>query len=433
MQTVIREWKSLDREEKVNFFKRSEEDISQVVESCAKIIEQVKNQGDKALRELTQKIDHNDPGKISLCVQDEEFTEAEKILSAELKSALKKAIFNVEKFHLTQKASPWKMEEIQPGLMVGEKPSPIDSVGMYVPGGRGSFPSMLYMLAVPAKIAGVKKRVLCTPCREDGTVDPAILYTARLCDVDEVYRLGGAIAVAAMCYGTETIPAVCKIIGPGSKWVAAAKRLVSADVDTALPAGPSESMILADNTTNPEIAAYDLLIEAEHGSDSSAFMMIDCVKTARKTEKILLQLLGNLPEPRKGFVMDVFKRYGAIILTESKEQSINIINDFAPEHLEILTQNSEADLEKINNAGEILLGPHTPFSLANYAAGANAVLPTGGKAKTWSAVSVRDFIKFSSVVKASPQALADISEDVILLADHEGFFAHAEALRFRKK
>jgi histidinol dehydrogenase len=290
---------------------------------------------------------------------------------------------------------------------------------------------MLYMLAVPAAIAEVPRIIVATPPLEDGSVDPACLVAARLCGVHEVYRVGGAQAVAALAYGTESIQPVVKISGPGSSYVAAAKRVVGSHVDAGLPAGPSESIILSDETGDPATIALDLLTEAEHGADSAALLITPSDSVAEQVTDALPTLIRELPEPRKSFVLKVLTGYGGVITTKDMDTAIEAVNKFAPEHLQIRTKDPFETLSGIRNAGEILLGGFTPFTLANYATGANAVLPTGGKAKTWSAVSVRDFIKYSSVVYVSANGFDQLKTPAVTLADYEGFPAHSNALKLR--
>ena len=431
MKINIRNWNSLDAESKATIFARSELNISEATDSVSSIIESVKNGGDRALRELTLKFDKADVSSFPLLVQKEEYFEAEKLISSDVKAAIKYSIDNVQKFHIEQKPQQMSFNEISPGIFAGEKPAPLSSVGLYVPRGRGSFPSMLYMLAVPAAIAGVKRIVVVTPPNKDGSIDPACLYAAKLCGVHEIYRIGGAQAIAALALGTESIAPVVKLSGPGSMYVAAAKRLLSSRVDPGLPAGPSESVVLADETADPEKVALDLMIEAEHGSDSSALLITPSAELAEKAAAIITEKTSALPQPRKSFVEDVLSGYGGIIITETIEEGAGIINTFAPEHLQIQTADPFDTLSLIENAGEILLGDNTPFSLANYSTGANAVLPTGGGAKTYSAVSVRDFIKYSSVVYATEKGLKGAAEHVKALADYEGFITHGNALKDR--
>ena len=433
MRPEILNWNNLSSDRKNFFLKRSESDISEVMDSVLDIINTVREKGDIALIDYTNKFDKIDLSNKDLRVSKEEFEDAEKNLPEKVKSALKYAVKNIKKFHETQKPSSMSFDEIRPGLFAGERAIPIESAGLYVPRGRGSFPSMLYMLAVPAAVAGVKRICVITPSGDNGEVDPGCLYAAKLCGVDEVYRVGGAHGIAALAYGTESIKAVHKITGPGSMYVTAAKRILYGTVDVGLPAGPSESVILADGDADPWKLALDLLVEAEHGSDSSAVLVTTSIDTAEKTADYIEELISDLSEPRKTFVSDVFTGYGAIFLVDSIEKGAELVNSFAPEHLQLKTNEPFSTLSLIKNAGEILLGEDIPFSAANYVTGVNAVLPTGGNARTYSAVSVRDFIKYSSVVYVDKNGYEDFKDHVITIADYEGFVTHGNALKLREK
>ncbi|MDC7126396.1 MAG: histidinol dehydrogenase [Spirochaetales bacterium] len=431
MNINIRKWNNLNKEEKDRIFARSELNISEVSDSVSAIIEKVENEGDNALIEFTRKFDGVDISSLPLLVQEEEYIEAEKMLPDNLKEAIKFSINNVKTFHIEQKPVKMSFSEVSPGIFAGERPSPLTSAGLYVPRGRGSFPSMLYMLAVPASIAEVERIVVVSPPIAGGKVDPAYLYTAKLCGVHEVYRVGGAQSIAALALGTESIAPVIKLSGPGSMYIAAAKRLLSSKVDAGLPAGPSESIVLADEAADSFKVAIDLMIEAEHGSDSSALLVTPSENLANEVAEIIISKTSTLPQPRKGFVEDVMSGYGGIIITESLQQAADIVNRFAPEHLQLQTKDPFDTLKLIKNAGEILMGDSTPFSVANYSTGANAVLPTGGGAKTYSAVSVRDFIKYSSVVYTTENGLKNAAPHVKSLADYEGFITHGNAIRER--
>ncbi len=432
MKLNVRTWEALAKPDRRKILLRSESDITSVRDHVQTIIDRVRREGDAALRALTKEYDRADVDRLPLRVEKAEFAKAREALRPEVREALRFAIDNVTAFHRPQLRTGIDLHEIRPGIFAGERATAIDSVGLYVPRGRGSFPSMLYMLAVPAKIAGVRRVCVVTPPGPDGSVDAACLYAAELCEVDEVYRAGGAQAIAALAYGTESIEAVAKIVSPGSSYVSAAKRLVASQVDVGLPAGPSESIVLADESPNPHTVALDLLIEAEHGSDSSALLITPSTELAQAVASLLPGLVERIPEPRRSFVADVLSGYGGILLTRDMETAISVVNEFAPEHLQIRTREPFATLQAIRNAGEILLGEHTPFSAANYAIGANAVLPTGGRARTWSPVSVRDFVKYSSVVYATRAGYEALAPHVVALADYEGFFTHAEAVRQRK-
>ncbi len=432
MNIEVQVWNELDEKLKQRILNRSENDILEVISDVTGIVKDVKNRGDDALREYSKKFDGVDIGKNGFKVNDSEFRKAESNLSSEVKRALEFSIENIYTFHIHQKPFGMNMQEVLPGILAGDRPKPIGSAGLYVPRGRGSFPSMLYMLAVPAKIAEVERICIATPPDESGNVDPACLYAAHLCGVDEVYRIGGAHAVAALAFGTESLPSVEKIVGPGSAFVTAAKRILYGTVDVGLPAGPSESIIIADDSADPESCVLDLLTEAEHGSDSSALLFSWDSRIAEETARLLPKKIEALPEPRRTFVSEVFSEYGGIYLVTDEREAVALTNRFAPEHLMIHTQDPFELLPKIQNAGEILLGSRTPFSAANYALGPNAVLPTGGKARTYSPVSVRDFIKYSSVVHLTREGFERVRYKAAVLADYEGFPAHASALRDRK-
>ncbi len=425
-------WEKLSDRQKEKIFSRSEINISEIRETVEKIISRVRRYKDKALREYALKFDHADLSGLSLKVQEKEFDQAEKSLSPELKKALEFCIENVRRFHVANKPAIPQSVTVRPGIKAYEKMTPVESAGLYIPRGRGSFPSMLYMLGVPAVEAGVKRVCVVTPPNPDGTVDAACLYAARLCGISEVYRTGGAQAVAALAYGTESIKPVVKVVGPGSKFVSAAKRILYGKIDVGLPAGPSESILLADESADPYLAALDLMVEAEHGSDSSALLITPSKETADRVLAHLKTMIPQIPEPRRTFLSDVMSGYGGIILTKDMEEACSIVNNFAPEHLEILTKNPAATAEKIVNAGEILLGRYTPFSAANYSTGPNAVLPTGGTAKTFSAVSIRDFIKYTSVIELDEDGYKSVEPHVKELADYEGFITHGNAFKLRR-
>lgn len=429
MRMMIRYWKELNSAEQAKLFRRSEIDIEAVSNSVHAIIERVKAEGDEAVLSLTREFDRVELSAGHLRVSKQEIADAKQLLKPPVKGAIEHAIRNVRRFHEAQKPEAMKVVEVEPGLFVGERATAIESAALYVPRGRGSFPSMLYMLAVPAVIAEVPRIVITTPPGEDGSVDPACLYAAELLGIDEIYRVGGAQAIAALTFGTKTIRPVEKIVGPGSMYVTAAKRLLYGTVDVGLPAGPSESILIADETADPELAAKDILVEAEHGSDSSALLITPDRKLAERAADIIQERIADLPEPRKGFVSDVLDGgYGGIIVTETMDEAVSITNQFAPEHLELMVSEPFSLVGKIRNAGEILLGRNIPFSCANYMAGANAVLPTGGKAKTYSAVSVRDFMKYSSVVWSTRDGYDRIADDTRNLALYEGFITHAAAV-----
>ncbi|MBN2617840.1 MAG: histidinol dehydrogenase [Spirochaetales bacterium] len=432
MKIQVKEWKNIPNDERNKIFKRSEQNIEDVIEVVNEIINHVKTNGDKALLHYNEKFIGLPAYKNRIKVTKEEFEYSEKQLSTEVKEAIKFSISNIKKFHEAQIPEEMNLMETSPGIFAGERATPIESVGLYVPGGRGTFPSMLYMLAVPAVIAGVKRICVTTPPNDEGKADSGVLYACSLCGITEVYKTGGAQAIAALTFGTESINPVVKILGPGSMYVTAAKRVLYSVVDVGLPAGPSESALIADSFADPHNMALDILVEAEHGSDSSALLLTDSMEKALETAKIMEKMIDDLPEPRKTFVTDVFNGYGGIIVTEDINEACSISNEFAPEHLSLHTKDPWDTLSKITNAGEIILGDSTPFSAVNYSVGPNAVLPTGGKAKTYSAVGVRDFIKYSSIIYSTKKGYETLNKHVPVLADYEGFTTHGNAFKLRK-
>ncbi|HLL79485.1 MAG TPA: histidinol dehydrogenase, partial [Ktedonobacteraceae bacterium] len=324
--------------------------------------------------------------------------------------------------------------EVEPGVIVGEKVTPISAVGLYVPRGKGAFPSVLYMLATPASIAGVPRIVVCTPPGPGGEIDAASLVAADLCGVHEIYRVGGAQAIAALAYGTQSIGRVRKITGPGSGFVSAAKRLLYGTVDVGLPAGPSESITLADADADAELLARDVLIEAEHGPDSSALLVTDDRALAEAVKALIPAKIEALPEPRQSFVRTVLESEqgtGGIVLASNMQEAIDFVNEYAPEHLEVQVRDPFAMLPKLRNAGEILIGPHTPFCTGNYCAGTNACLPTGGFAHTYSCTSVFDFLKRTGIAYLTREGYDRVSETTRVLANFEGFPAPTQPLHSR--
>ncbi len=431
MKINIYHWKNLNKAERQALLLRAESDISRILPSVKEIIASVKDKGDQALIDFTKKFDGADLKDIPLKVTDAEFDQAEKEIDKDIKEAIKFSVENVMSIHHKQKIESIELSEVRPGVYAGERFTPIPSAGLYVPRGRGSFPSVMYMLAVPALIAGVERVAAVTPPDHEGKVDSATLYTARLCGIMEIYRVGGAQAIAALAYGTKSIAKVDKIVGPGSIYVSAAKSLLTGMVDMGLPAGPSESIILADKTADPRKAALDLMIEAEHGSDSSAYLVTPSPELADEVEKILPTLLVKLSPLRTRYVQDVLNSYGGIIITEDMKEAAQFVNEYAPEHLQLACRDPFEIMSLIKNAGEILLGQHAAFSLANYSVGVNNVLPTGGKVKTCSPLTVRDFLKSSSVVYITEPGFQSLKGPVAALSEYEGFSAHALAVKNR--
>lgn len=425
-------WKDTDEQTRARIMRRSQANIDAVIEAVEPFIENVRKRGDAALIEYAE---HFDGATITnIKAGAEEFESAEARLDDDLKAAIKHCAANVKKFHEEQMRrveDPW-MVEIEPGVFAGEQISAIDSVGLYVPRGKGAFPSALYMLAIPAVIAGVKTIAVVSPPTPDGGIDDATLFTAKLCGIENVYKAGGAQAIAALAYGTESVPQVKKVLGPGSPYVAAAKRICSAQMDPGMPAGPSESIVLADETADPDNTCWDVLNEAEHGEDSAALLVTHDEALAKYVQNNLPAKIAELPEPHRSICAKVMSDYGGIILTESLEDSIEISNAYAPEHLHLKVADAENIAPKLRHAGEILIGEYTPSSLGNYGIGVNHVLPTGGWAHTYSCTSVWDFLKRTSISKCTREGFENLKGSVMTMTDYEGFPAHGDVLRKRK-
>ncbi|MGJ3237900.1 MAG: histidinol dehydrogenase [Anaerolineae bacterium] len=419
--------------QRTKIMRRAETDISELLPTTQAVIDDVRANGDEAVVRYARKWDAANFKASMLRARPEDFKRARANIAPDIVESIHVAHENIRKFHEEQLPEKMWFTEVQPGIMAGEKITPIASVGLYVPRGKGAFPSVMLMLATPAKAAGVPRIVVVTPPTPEGLPDDASLVAAEIAGIDEVYVVGGIQAISALAYGTETIPQVDKVIGPGNQYVSAAKRLLYGTFDVGLPAGPSESIILTDENVDPRLAALDLLVEAEHGPDSAALLVTHSRDVAEKALNILPEYIAQLPEWRQGFVNNVLSNYGGIILTNNLEESIAFVNDYAPEHLEVLVKDPFVALNKINNAGEILLGDWTPIPTGNYALGVNAILPTGGFAKTFSAVSVWDFLKRSSIAYLSREGYEGLEEHVARLADYEGFPAHANAIRTRNK
>jgi len=412
--------------------RRSELDIDQAMAIAQTVIDRIQETGDAGVIEYARKFDYAGATVENLRVTAEEFAEAQRLVNPDLRRAVEHSFKNIKTVHTDQMPPQMHLKEVEPGVFAGEKITPIPRVGLYVPRGKGAFPSMMLMLAVPAMVAGVKKIVVCTPPDQDGKVEPVSLVAAEMAGVTEVYKLGGVQALAAIALGTKTVSKVDKLIGPCSIYGAAAKRLLFGTIDVGLPAGPSESIVLADETTDPKLAALDLLIEAEHGSDSAALLVTHSESLAQQAQQYLAHYLQQLPQWRRDFCEQGLAAYGGILLTDSLQASLDFINDYAPEHLELLVQDPLSLIGKIDNAGEILLGSHTPSSAATYAIGINAVLPTGGFARSYSAVSVFDFLKRSTLAYLTQEGFDRVKETVKILADYEDFPAHALAIRERE-
>lgn len=425
-------WDKTPGTQKDKLLRRAEANIDSVIEVVKPIIADVKARGDDALRDYALKFDKAPLKNIK--VSEAEFEAASVTIEPKLKAAIEKCVANVKTFHEEQMRRVEKswMMEVEPGVWAGEQTNAIESVGLYVPRGKGAFPSALYMLAVPAVIAGVENIAVITPPTANGMADDATLFTAKLCGIKNVYKVGGAQAIAALAYGTESVPKVKKVLGPGSPYVAAAKRLLSDTIDPGMPAGPSESIVLADESAHPENTLWDILNEAEHGEDSAVLFITHDETLANFVRDNLPLAIAQLPEPHKSICAKVMSDYGGVVLTKSLEQSIALANEYAPEHLHLKVKDPDAVVPLLKHAGEILIGEYTPSSLGNYGIGVNHVLPTGGWAHTYSCTSVWDFLKRTSLSKVDAQGYASLKDAVLTLTDYENFPAHGAVLRNRK-
>lgn len=401
---------------------------SEVRDQVKLIIRRVREGGDAALRQLTLEIDRVDLD--SLEVTDEEVRWAEEQLSAQAIDAIDLAIANVRAFHEAQRAAPITVETM-PGVRCERLSHPLDSVGLYVPAGTAPLPSAAIMLSVPAAIAGVPVRVLCTPPRPDRRADPAVIIAAKRAGVDRIFKLGGAQAVAAMAYGTESVPKTLKIFGPGNTWVTAAKSIVSADADGAaidMPAGPSEVLVIADESASAEFVAADLLSQAEHGTDSQVVLLTTRRELAESVQQELEAQLATLSRA------DIARQALAasrLIVVDDLDQAVTVSNRYAPEHLIIQTAAPRELLAAIRNAGSVFLGPWTPESVGDYCSGTNHVLPTYGFARNYSGLGLDQFTRFTTVQELTRDGLGTLGDAVIELAGLEGLDAHAAAVRRR--
>lgn len=409
--------------------RRSETDLSGFMEKAVPIIEAVRTEGDAALVRFARDFDKADLDAARLKVSPAEFDAAFDMVDEDVVAAIRFGIDNIRHFHEEQRPGAMWLKEMRPGAYAGDRFTPIRSVALYVPRGKGAFPSVTMMTAVPAVVAGVPELAIVTPPAPDGSVDAATLVAARLAGVATVYKCGGAQAVAAVAYGTETIRPALKIVGPGSPWVVAAKRLLAGVIDPGLPAGPSEAIILADDSVHGGLAALDLLIEAEHGPDSSAYLVTHSRRVAEEALAALPEHWARMTEQRVAFSTAVLTgACGGIVLTAAIEESYRFINDYAPEHLEILSNDPFAHLGHITEAAEILMGPHTPVSIGNFGLGPNAVLPTSRWARTCGPLSVTDFVKRSSIGYVTAAAYPEFARHARTLARYEGFSSHEHAV-----
>lgn len=407
--------------------KRTQFDFSSINQTVEEVLNQVKNYKDEALKKYTLAFDG--ARLETFLVTDQEIDEAFHRIDPKLLTYLTQAKDNIEAYHKLQMIQDISIEK--EGISIKQRVKPIESVGIYVPGGTASYPSTVLMNAVPAKIAGVKNLIMTTPPNRDGKIKDVILVAAKLAGVDQIYKVGGAQAIGALTYGTDQIPKVNKIVGPGNLYVTMAKKMVSGYVGIDLVAGPSEVLIIADESANPDEVAADLLAQAEHDPYAAALLLTSSRKLADAVDLAIETQVKTLS--RASIIESSMTNFGAIILTDSIPSACKLANEIAPEHLELMVENPEQYLDDIDSAGSIFLGRFTPEPVGDYIAGPNHTLPTSGTAKFASPLGVYDFIKRSSVVYYSEKALYDSAEAIIGLAESEGLTAHANAIKVRLK
>lgn len=411
-----------------NLLKRSPHNYEDYADSVNEIVNAVKENKDQALFAYTKKFDGVELTKDTILVTEQEIEEAYQKVDAGLIEIIRKSRANIERFHDMQRQQSWF--DSQPnGIILGQKITPLEKVGVYVPGGRAVYPSSVLMNVMPAKAAGVDRIIMTTPPGKDGKVYPVTLVAAKEAGVDEIYKAGGAHAIAALAFGTESIPKVDKIVGPGNIYVALAKRAVYGHVSIDSIAGPSEILVLADETANPRFVAADLLSQAEHDPLASAILVTTSEELAAKVEAEINVFVEQLS--RKEILNQSLDQYGYLLIGETMDECLETVNAIASEHLEIMTKDPFTIMTKVRNAGAIFIGEYSSEPLGDYFAGPNHVLPTNGTAKFFSPLSVDDFIKKSSIISYSKEALEPIHEDIIQFANAEQLTAHANSIRVR--
>jgi histidinol dehydrogenase len=409
-----------------NLLKRPVFDSGSIREKVHPILEDVKKNGDEAVKKYTRQFDGFIPE--SLMVTEKEMEGIDHAFDELLRDAIHLAVNNITKFHQAQRREVLKIETWF-GVTCWRKQIPIEKVGLYIPGGTAPLFSSLLMLGIPAMIAGCKEIILCTPPDKDGKIHPAIMYSAHILGLEKIYKIGGAQAIAAMAYGTETVPKVDKIFGPGNQFVTAAKQIVTLDgVAIDMPAGPSEVAVIADDSADPEFLVWDLLSQAEHGTDSQVLLISDSEKIINSVNKAVTKHLKNLP--RKSIAAGALKN-SKLIITDSVEIAMDICNHYAPEHLIINTVNADEIATKVINAGSVFIGPYTPESAGDYASGTNHTLPTNGYARSYSGVSLDSFMKQVTFQKIDPHGIGEIGWAIEEMAKAESLTAHKNAVTVR--
>ena len=411
-----------------DLLKRDPNNYEEYAGVVQEIIDQVKEKGDEAVFAYTEKFDKARITGDNVRVTKAEIEEARAMVKPELLRVMERAMENIRDYHQKQVRHSW-FDSREDGVILGQKQTALESVGVYVPGGKAAYPSSVLMNIIPAEVAGVKRIVMVTPPGKDGKVNPVTLTAAHLAGATEVYKVGGAQAVAALAFGTESIPRVHKIVGPGNIFVALAKKAVYGHVSIDSIAGPSEILVLADETANPKYVAADLLSQAEHDELASAILVTTSQKLAKEVSEQVERFLEKLP--RREILEKSLKKFGYILVAESMEEAIETANEIASEHLEIVTKNPFEVMTKIRNAGAIFIGEYSSEPLGDYFAGPNHVLPTNGTAKFFSPLGVEDFVKRSSVIYYSREALEPVYKDIVTFAQAEHLTAHANSIKVR--
>lgn len=411
-----------------NLLKRSPNSYGQFEQAVAEILANVKADGDKALFEYTKNFDKADINAQNIVVTQEEIDEAYAQVDEELLKVIRKSLVNIRDYHAKQKQYSW-FDSKPDGIILGQKVSALSRVGVYVPGGKAAYPSSVLMNVMPAKVAGVEQIIMCTPPDRNGKVYPTTLVAAKEAGVDVIYKVGGAQAIAAMAYGTASVPKVDKIVGPGNIYVALAKKAVFGYVSIDSVAGPSEILVIADETANPRYVAADLLSQAEHDEMASAILVTTSDKLAEQVSSQIDEFLTQLS--RREIIQKSLDNYGYILVAKSLDEAVEVANEIASEHLEIVTKDPFGVMTKIKNAGAIFLGEYSSEPLGDYFAGPNHVLPTNGTAKFFSPLGVDDFIKKSSIISYSREALEPVHNDIETFAKAEQLTAHANSIHVR--
>ena len=412
-----------------DFIPRTTTQLDEIKEDVLNIINEVKLTGDKAIIKFSKKYDNVELDKSEIRVSEDEITDAYEKIEKKLLDALRYAKKNLIKFHKAQIRKDWAIE-ITKGVKAGQVYRPLESVGLYIPGGRAIYPSTVLMAATPAYIAGVKEIILCSPPQSDKRIAPEILVAAKEFEISKIYKVGGAQAIAAMAYGTQIIPKVQKVIGPGNKWVNAAKQILSNVVAIDTPAGPSEILIIADEIANFIFVIVDFISQIEHDPDNIGIIVTN---SPELVEQVRVTLEGFIQNSERKEIIEAALKNSLIIKANNLDDCIRVSNIIAAEHVEILTKNPKKVLEKIYNAGAIFLGPNSPVPLGDYSAGTNHILPTGGNASKYSGLNIFDFLKIIDVLECTKEGLQNLSKSTMKIAEFEGLYAHKKSIEERLK